>query len=201
MGDLAAISEADDLASIEAREDRGESVVVVLGPAIERVIVTVCAPQLGTEERFAHELGLLPRTARHPGEPCRSDLVAVSRRREELACESVEAEVARDLAPYPGVEAPRGLLIACEGTHVEEALESKRPEVGEGWIGEEAIDEPHAACEFTVGPVLVAVIVLEGFDLARERQAAGEQAWRDGRRSHPRPAVPARDGAIRGPRG
>ena len=69
-------------------EDGRQAVVIVLRPAIERMVMAIGAPQAGAEEQLADKLGLLARAAGRAMEVGRANRVRVAGGQEQRASES-----------------------------------------------------------------------------------------------------------------
>ena len=136
---------------LDPREEGGEAVIVVLGPALERVVVALGALDPDAEEELGRGLGRVLRVAADP-------VVVrgrVPERRavggEQLADELVERGVPLQVGPDPAVEGVRPLGLDQPAVGPEDVGELQSPEVGELRATQQAVDQPRPTVGAGVG--------------------------------------------------
>ena len=76
--------ESDKASLFYFRKDRGETVIIVLGPVVERMVVTVGTTYFYAQQRFGNKFGLKPSVAGGSIKVCRPNFVRVTFRQEQL---------------------------------------------------------------------------------------------------------------------
>ena len=108
MGDFAAAGVVDDdfavvlrLLAADLREERGEAVVVVHRPAVERMVVALGALGANSHEDLSHVLGHFQRVPLHLVVVGRRNLERAAGTAEQLLHHLVKRDVAGDLVGQP----------------------------------------------------------------------------------------------------
>src|SRR5687767_12582645 len=132
IGDSAARGNFHDPTAIQTREHGGETVIIVLRPAVERMIVAVGALQPHAHEYGAHEFGLAARVANHAREVSRADHVRISGRGQQRAGHLVQRCAFFDLLAHPVVEYAGSFAVVWLRADTEEVGEAPSPVIDEG---------------------------------------------------------------------
>ena len=77
---LSGCPDPNDLRILDFRKNRGQSVIIVLGPLVQWMIVAIRTPQATSHEQFTYKLGLFARPIHSSVEISGSDVVGVTRR-------------------------------------------------------------------------------------------------------------------------
>ena len=125
------LADVVELLARDVGEERGQAVVIVLGPGVERVVVASRTLEPDAQEDLGDALGGGRRVAVGPVEAGRRVLPGRAQAADDPADHLVQRHVARDLVAEPALEDP-GPFLAHGLLFVPEQIGPlQRPEVGE----------------------------------------------------------------------
>ncbi len=144
MRDRAPSQHPDVATSVNPRKNGGQAVVIVLRPAVERMIVAVGTADPDTHEDPAHIFGLRPRVVHHPVEIGGAEFMRIALGGQKNPREIIQRRASTNLLAQPGMKRPGHFRLSASRANLKQSGEPERPVIGELVGLKQSIQKPVA---------------------------------------------------------